>query len=195
MKTPSLKRLLMHVRKSTDTPKRGIAQPLTRWYYVVLYRLSNGTNECGGGRLATHKHYASAVRLNRRGGLLTAEFNGPVSNAAFEALRPRIVDAAAGAGCILIDVSKSLTLFTEGLSDQSKCPMGLTPLAYIARLDQQPFWSARVLALREHGFKRVVFLPSERGYLRDWVDSMLALSASKTHRCTLESRDHAAWRL
>ena len=126
--------------------------------------------------MLTYRYHSARVACQRKGNLALASYSGPLCDQAFEALRPRVVQAATGAACLVIRVDNSLCLMGAAPLVKDYKP-GAIPGAVIVRLDQYALWTDYAKAMAQVGIIRAVFPVSELAMCREWVDFQLSQQA------------------
>lgn len=119
-----------------------------------------------------HQHHGARVVCRRRGDIAISDYSGVLCQTSFEWLRPRVVQSSAGALCAVIRMDKTLSLMTTA-PQAAQYPAFSIPGAVIVRADQYDLWADYAQAMASVNIRRAVFLDSQLGVCRQWVDWQL----------------------
>lgn len=127
--------------------------------------------------MKTIRYHAATVRISwlpsSARGVVEARVSGPLSQAAFDALRPQVMDAIRPAAAVVVRFDTALGAITRtpDVGEQVNQWKGHPPIAYVTTAMQYELWRAYVFSLAKHGIRRAVFLASQLSLAYAWAES------------------------
>lgn len=101
---------------------------------------------------------------------MKVEFSGPVCEAAFGSLAPRVLEETRGARTLAIRMDSCLMLTDRPPAVADGYQGNTAPGCVIVRADQFDIWSDYAAMLAQVGIRRIVFLDSQLHLARLWVE-------------------------